>query len=234
MGEPNVFIIESLTRKNEKDKLMEGGIIKNVMNYYKKNTLYHYIRTKKELINILNEFVQSNYKYLHFSCHASKSNISLTYDEIPYSDFTTILGSKVKGKRLFFSSCLIANDNFANEMFSKTNCLSIAGFSESIYFQYSAIIWTSFYTLMFDLNEDRMPKDGILHNLQKLSDAYLMDINYYQRKDAIEMKLKPALNYKKYELLPDLANFEKEMEFLKKEEEKTKKLLSILRSKKDN
>ncbi|MBI5404511.1 MAG: hypothetical protein HY959_14070 [Ignavibacteriae bacterium] len=235
MGDPNVFIIESLTRENENEKLMEGGIIKNILNYYKKKTLYHYIRTKKELINILNEFVKSEYKYLHFSCHANEEYIDLTYDRISYSEFATILGTKLKGKRVFFSSCLIANDNFAKEIFNKTECLSIAGFSESIYFHYSAVIWASFYTLIFDSNENKMPKDAIIFNLQKLSNTFLMDINYFQRKDIIDLKLIPKSNFRKYSLTPDSESLEKEIEFLNNELEKKEKLMKILsRIKKDN
>ena len=228
MGNPNVFVIESLSLDNEKAKFMEGNIISNVLNFYSKKTHYYYIRTKKELVEIMKEFVKSECKYLHFSSHANENVISFTYDDISYLDFSNILGTKVKGKRLFFSSCLIANDNFAKIVFEKTNCLSLTGFEESVYFQDSSVIWASFYTLMFNLDENKMPNDGIIHYLQKLSDTFLICINYYQRKSKTELLLKPKNIFKKYSLIPSNNSLKKEMEFLKKEISKKKRILEFI------
>ena len=46
---PDVFIIESLSLKDEKKSTFDGKILHNYLKLLKKEPIYYYIRTKREL-----------------------------------------------------------------------------------------------------------------------------------------------------------------------------------------
>ena len=55
-----MFILESLTLRNELDDLMEGDTIARQLRMTgKEGTQYYYIRTRRELIEMLKEFGRS-------------------------------------------------------------------------------------------------------------------------------------------------------------------------------
>ncbi len=86
-GNPNVFIMESLTLANEREELFEGKFLSQILNLAGKKPIYYYIRTCAELEEILREFDKSDYRYLHFSCHGSKSSLFTTLEDIPFPKF---------------------------------------------------------------------------------------------------------------------------------------------------
>jgi hypothetical protein len=43
-----------------------------------KKPLYHYVRTIAEFEHFIDEFAKSDYRYLHVSCHGSRSGVSTT------------------------------------------------------------------------------------------------------------------------------------------------------------
>ena len=63
--------------------------------------MHAYIRTEKELRALVTEFEESNYRYLHLSCHGNGKNICLTYDDVPFATLATILAPALNDKRLF-------------------------------------------------------------------------------------------------------------------------------------
>jgi hypothetical protein len=69
---PEVFIVESLRFHDEEKDYYEGQIISDILRLNKKQSKYYYIRTKKELRAVLDKFRDSNYRYLHLSCHANR------------------------------------------------------------------------------------------------------------------------------------------------------------------
>ncbi len=46
---PQVFIIESLTLKDEEEERFEGRILKQILRLSGKESAYYYIRTRREL-----------------------------------------------------------------------------------------------------------------------------------------------------------------------------------------
>ena len=50
---PEVFIIESLQLEDEKENLYEGQIISQILHLSGRETQYYYIRTRRELEEIL-------------------------------------------------------------------------------------------------------------------------------------------------------------------------------------
>ena len=110
MTHPDVFIIESLTFKDERKKRFEGLILSDMLRLLEKKPIYYYVRTRKELHAVLNRFGKSRYRYLHLSCHGDEETISTTLDEgIEFHDLSTTLNKYLKSRRLFVSSCDVVN-----------------------------------------------------------------------------------------------------------------------------
>src|SRR3989304_8337351 len=86
MTRANVFIIESLRFDDEENKRFEGKFLSQILHLGDKKTIYYYIRTKKELEEVLRLFKKSNYRYLHLSCHGNKSSIFTTLDRVSFSE----------------------------------------------------------------------------------------------------------------------------------------------------
>ncbi len=66
---PEVFIIESLHFDDENESRYEGSFLSQILHLGGKKPLYYYIRTKRELTEVLRIFKASGYRYLHFSYH---------------------------------------------------------------------------------------------------------------------------------------------------------------------
>jgi hypothetical protein len=178
---PKVFIIESLDFKDEEKKLFEGHIIANILQLSKIETKYYYVRTKSEFKEVISKFYDSNYRYLHISCHGGQNQDSIwtTLDEIHFDELAEILDGNLYKKRLFMSSCSVVNDKLANALIPKTNCYSIIGPKKDIEFRDAAIMWASFYHLMFKKNKRNMFRDGLIENMRKVVDTFGQPLNYF-------------------------------------------------------
>ncbi len=176
---PGVFIIESLSFDNEDKNLFEGMILSNILHLNKVPFKYYYIRTKIELVNVLEVFKISGFKYLHISCHGGNRKIYLTLDEIPYKEFGVILSAYLHKKRLFLSTCSSVNLSLAKAVILLSNCLSVIGPIKTIEFKDATIIWASFYHLMFKTNRNIMLRIHLIENLQKIVDMFDEPLNYF-------------------------------------------------------
>jgi len=101
---PEVFIVESLRFADEEQGYYEGQIISNILRLNQKQSKYYYIRTKIELRAVLEKFCDSNYRYLHLSCHANNRAMATTLDSIPFSELAPLLRPYLKERRLFVSA----------------------------------------------------------------------------------------------------------------------------------
>ncbi len=163
---PEVFIIESLNFSEETD-YREGEIIYRSLRMSGKKPRYHYIRTCDEFEHFIGDFEDSGYRYLHISCHGNRNGLSTTLNDLPRDEFVEIVAPVLDDRRLFLSTCLATTRVLANGVFSKGNCNSVAGPAKSIDFDDSAILWTSFYHLMFKANAKLMKRSVIRRNLAK-------------------------------------------------------------------
>jgi hypothetical protein len=50
---------------------MEGQNLQQILHLSGKEAEYVYIRTVKELEEVLNQYYESNFRYLHISCHGN-------------------------------------------------------------------------------------------------------------------------------------------------------------------
>ena len=179
MSKAAVFIIESLTLRDEEENRREGQIISQILNLGGVESKYYYIRTKKELEKMVKEFGKSNFRYLHLSCHGNKDLIKTTLDQIPFSELRDTLKPHLRDKRLFISACHVVNDNLAKTVIPSTKCLSIIGFGKQIDFNDAAIIWASFYHLMFKADPRKMERKEILRTLKNTARTFGVPINYF-------------------------------------------------------
>ena len=176
---PNLFIIESVSFEDEKGGLFEGQFLSDILNLGGKETIYYYIRTKAELIAVLDIFYESKYRYLHFSCHGGNSAIHTTLDEITFLEFGDLVEFCLLKRRLFLSACSVVNRNFALEVIPRSGCWSVIGPTKDIYFDDAAIFWASFYHLVFEIEQARMTRKAILKASVKAQLTFGLDMTYY-------------------------------------------------------
>ncbi|OHV67157.1 hypothetical protein LCM4577_26760 [Mesorhizobium sp. LCM 4577] len=147
---PEIFTIESLRLRDEDDASQEGQLLSKILHLSgKKRTKYFYIRTKRELEEIIDIFEDSNYRYLHLSCHADKAGIATTFDDISYAELGEMLRPCLEDRRVFVSACQMANDVCAKALLKNTGCYSLVGPVKKINFDDAAAFWITFYHLMF-------------------------------------------------------------------------------------
>ena len=189
-----VFIIESLSEEEEEqEEKYEGKLLQQILKLSKIESTYYYIRTRKEFVRILQLFGDSKYRYLHLSCHGNKEKIKLTYDEINFTEFAEDLGIRgFEERRLFLSSCFIANDNLANAM-NSTSCYSIIGFDTEVKFSDAAIFWSSFYHQIFKHNKKEMKKEKVKQVIKKLSIVFELKVLFYSYDNELEKLIRILL-----------------------------------------
>jgi len=142
-----------------------------------KKPQYYYFRTRTEFIELLKEFQDSSYRYLHLSCHASPTIIHTTYDKLKLADFSGLIAPHLKNRRLFVSACEIGNEIAAACLFGACNGLySFAAPAEKIRFDHAAAIWASFYVRTSDLHviKEKKLKSG---KTSKINTLNIKDIN---------------------------------------------------------
>jgi len=181
MTKPEVFIIESLSFGDENENLYEGKIISQIIHLSDKESIYYYIRTKSELEEVLQLFWDSEYRYLHISCHGNRTSMSTTLDIIPFEELSELLEPCLEGRRLFLSACSMTNRNLAKAVIPSSECLSIIGPARTVNFNNAAILWSSFYHLMFRDNSKAMKSFTILQNLKNVAQMYKVPLNYYSK-----------------------------------------------------
>ncbi len=177
-----VFIIESVKLEDEQSRRLEGEILKGILQLAEVPSEYWYIRTKKELQEILALFGDSNKRYLHISCHGNNRVLSTTFDRIDFPELRQLATPHIDGRRVFFSACEVVNRSLAAAILPGSGCLSIIGPKGRITFGDAAIMWASFYHLMFKLGRTSMKRQEIQRALRKVSTAFAVPLRYFGRR----------------------------------------------------
>lgn len=172
MSQPEIFIIESLEFDDEQDNRFEGRIISQILALSGKKCEYCYIRTKRELKTLLERFASSHYRYLHLSCHGNANSLFTTLDAVPFSELGPLLTPHLHRRRLFVSACSATNGALADAIMPDSGCYSILGPDQKIYFGDAAILWASFYHVMFSADSTAMKYKTIKVKAQEVSDMY--------------------------------------------------------------
>jgi hypothetical protein len=172
MSQPEIFIIESLDFKDEQAERFEGRIISQILALSGKKCEYCYIRKKRELKALLERFESSHYRYLHLSCHGSSDTMFTTLDPIRFSEFGPLVKPYLRKRRLFVSACSATNQTLADVIMPRSGCYSILGPDQDIYFSDAAVLWASFYHVMFTADSKAMRYKTIKAKAQEVSDLY--------------------------------------------------------------
>lgn len=179
MTTAEVFIIESLEFDDEKKGNFEGKFLSQMLNFEDKKPLYYYIRTKVELQEVMKLFKESNYRYLHISCHGNSEALYTTLDQLPFPELGRIINPFLAGRRVFVSACHAVNRDLARAIIPSSGCYSVVGPIDDIYFGHAAIIWASFYHLMFELDRKKMKRREMLNTLTKLVQMFDVPLDYF-------------------------------------------------------
>ncbi len=184
MGEnalPNVFVIESLSLEDERAERFEGQILNRILRLGEKECRYFYIRTERELRHVAAEFSSSRYRYLHLSCHANDEEIATTFDSIPFTRLGEILKPHLDERRVFLSACQMATSELAEQLLRGSGCYSVLGPAEDVDFADAALLWSSFYHLMFRTNPDKMQRKWIEAHARSAADMFQVRMNLFLR-----------------------------------------------------
>jgi len=182
----SLFIIESLRFEDEEKLFFEGRVLTDILRMSRQIEVeYLYIRTQKELAVALQRFHDSSKRYLHISCHGSPDALGLTLEDVPFGDFADYLAPYMdKDQRLFFSACSVVNRNLANAVMQGSGCRSIIGPKEDISFGDAALMWASFYHLMFrDETRSKMTSKRIASALRRIHHTFRREFVYFTRAD---------------------------------------------------
>ena len=167
---------------------MEGEFISQILHLGDIPSKYYYIRTKKELIKVLEIFEESEFRYLHISCHGSSSSIETTIDSIPFHEIGEIMRPYLSHKRLFISACSTVNKKLATELFKNKRFYSIIGPKKDIYISDAAIFWASFYHLI--LEDEKMNYENLSKKLRQLAKLYNIPMNYFHKNRNVDKGFK--------------------------------------------
>lgn len=178
---PEIFIIESLRLRDEDDGSQEGQLLSKMLHLSgKEKTKYFYIRTKRELDEIIDLFEDSNYRYLHLSCHADKMGMATTFDDLSYTELGEMLGPCLDGRRVFVSACEMANEACAKALLKDTGCYSLVGPAKKINFDDAAAFWITFYHLMFKADGRSMKHRNVEFYVKELAALFREPVNYFR------------------------------------------------------
>jgi hypothetical protein len=177
---PEVFIIETLHLNDEADGLTEGEIICDVLRRSGKTCQYVYIRTRRELVVFLQRFTESNYRYLHISCHGNHDGVKTTLDDLTLTEFCEILRPHLAYRRLFVSACLLTQASLAKRLFNGSELYSILGPANKIPFSDAAAFWPSLYHALFKVDHGKINGATLLGTARALADIFDLKLNYYR------------------------------------------------------
>jgi hypothetical protein len=191
--QPEVYIIESLRPDDPK----EGEIIQNILKMGGRSPLYRYVQTWDEFISAINDFNESNYRYLHISSHGNQNNLSFEFGNFKFEEFGQYVNPYLRGRRVFISACEAVNEvdkKLAKTLINKGECVSVIGFEKEVRFDVASLFWANFYFLAYEdqdhINDRiKMTRNIILKNLGTLSRLFNMIVNYYSASQKSGIKL---------------------------------------------
>jgi len=179
---PRVFIVESNQWEDEDEKRREGLALSEILALSRKPVEYRYIRTEKELRSVLGQFTESRYRYLHIASHGYGDGFSLTLDNIDFRNFVELLSDHIDERRLFVSACDCVKLALAKPLLRYTHCYSVVGPRGDITFRDAAVVWASFYSLMFKRNPKSMRSTEITNALSEICRIFDVRFNAYFRR----------------------------------------------------
>jgi hypothetical protein len=176
---PGTFIIESNQFEDEDSQRLEGRVLKEMLSLSGRPVHYRYIRTKRELKAILEQFRESRFRYLHLACHGTGEGFALTLDTIGFSECAELLIPVMNKRRLFISACDGSRRVLADPIFERSTCYSVIGPRGLISFSDAAITWASFYSAMSKVSDEVMKRADIQRQLGRICEVFDVRFNAF-------------------------------------------------------
>lgn len=181
----SLYIIESLKFDDETENRLEGKILRDILRLSGHEVDYLYIRTRQELQVAAERFHQSKSRYLHISCHGNPTTIRLTLSRLSFERFAEDVVPHLDNRRLFMSACAVVNERLAKLVIPRSNCHSVIGPRKTVSFGDAALMWATFYHLMFrDPQADAMTGGKIRWALRRARRAFGVEFDYFRRTDS--------------------------------------------------
>ncbi|MES2505061.1 MAG: CHAT domain-containing protein [Verrucomicrobiota bacterium] len=151
---PELFIIESMNDMDEDSGFFEGVRIAQILRLARLKPKYFYIQDERELELLVPVFRQSNYRYLHISCHGDDKGFFLTNGYVSFARFAEIFAGALLLRRIFVSACEAGQKDLVHELHASNRGIqSLIAPQVKIDYDHAAAIWSSFYTSL--LGESR-------------------------------------------------------------------------------
>jgi hypothetical protein len=181
-SEPEVFIVESLYRKEEDANCYDGKRLHDILCLDSaRRPKYYYIRTKQELKEIARLFTESRYRWLHLSCHGDDRGLGFRLDSLSFAEFSEIFSGRLDKRRLFVSACEVGVRRFAKAVFAENpECYSVVAPAHGPVFTESAVVWSAFYHLMRQRRERAMRHQDITEVLAKLGNVFPPRMSHFE------------------------------------------------------
>lgn len=170
-----VFIIESL----RSDDYFDGENLKDILELSNIECEYRDVETIDDFTQAVEDFRNSQLRYLHLSCHADMDGIEINGEEISNKELVLIFKGNISKKRLFLSACKAGNRNMATAFINKCGGQSVIGTPIDLYFDKAALFWPAFYHVINMVDQDKMNKHSLSQTLKRCVDLFEIPINYY-------------------------------------------------------
>lgn len=178
LTDPEVFIVESLKKKDVAKGRLEGQLISDMLRIAGKSPKYYYFESKEELQHLVGLFRASKCRFLHVSVHANSESIEIGEGELKYDEFAEMFRDHLKLRRLFVSACEVGNSKFVDAVASRNKGMhSIVAPVDVVRLDKSSAFWTSFYISVFSRKYYNMRHADVRRHLGLLSK--LFDVNMY-------------------------------------------------------
>lgn len=143
---PELFIVESMDEKDEEAGHFEGVRIAQILRLAKRKPKYFYVQDERELDLVVPVFRQSNYRYLHLSCHGDKDGFFLRDGNLSFKRFAEIFDTSLQLRRLFVSACEAGQEKLAHALHRTARGIqSVTAPRGKIDYDHAAAIWSAFY-----------------------------------------------------------------------------------------
>lgn len=169
LSKPEVFIIEILPKDDVDNGRLDGEILYSQLRLIGRNPRYIRINDQNEFAAALVIFRQSNYRFLHISCHGTEDAVLLGTDRCDFSDFAQLTKDMLKSRRVSFSACKLGNQRIAEALFAANPGMhSFLAPIDNIEFGTASVFWSAFFTLVY--------KDCEKRNEQNVSQQLILEM----------------------------------------------------------
>lgn len=177
----DVFIIEALTAEDVRQGMLDGYILYQQIKLMGGDPRYIRVKSENDLKAALVMFRESNYKFLHVSCHGDRIKQKIRIGEKWFGYMRVAIASRqlLKSRRVTFSACELGDELFCKRLFEKNHWMhSFTAPTTEINAKVASAFWVSLYTLWLNksipsVKDDlSVRSDTVLDVLKILSNAF--------------------------------------------------------------